>query len=68
MKMNRPILVIADGYEQDIINTLVVNKLRGLPVCAVSAPGWGDWKTEMMEDIAVTKAVEFVTENAKEGK
>ena len=53
MKMNRPILVIADGYEQDIINTLVVNKLRGLPVCAVEAPSWGDWKTGMMEDIAV---------------
>ena len=53
MKMNRPILVIADGYEQDIINTLVLNKLRGLPVCAVEAPSWGDWKTGMMEDIAV---------------
>jgi len=53
IKMNRPILVIADGYEQDIINTLVVNKLRGLPVCAVSAPSWGNWKTGMMEDIAV---------------
>lgn len=53
MKMNRPILVIADGYEQDIINTLVLNKLHGLPVCAVEAPSWGDWKTGMMEDIAV---------------
>ena len=53
MKLNRPILVIADGYEQDIVNTLVVNKLRGLPVCAVEAPSWGDWKTGMMEDIAV---------------
>ena len=53
IKMNRPVLVIADGYEQDIINTLVVNKLRGLPVCAVEAPSWGDWKTGMMEDIAV---------------
>lgn len=52
-KLNRPILVIADGMEADIINTFIVNKMRGLPICAVQAPSYNPYKTQMMEDIAV---------------
>lgn len=52
-KTNRPILVVADGYDQDILNTFVLNKMRGLPICAVAAPSYNPWKTKMMEDIAV---------------
>lgn len=52
-KLNRPILVVAEGYDPDIINTFVVNKLRGLPICAILAPNYGDDRTKMMEDMAI---------------
>lgn len=52
-KMNRPILVIGDGFDQDIINTFILNKMRGLPICVVQAPSYNPHKTKMMEDIAV---------------
>lgn len=52
-KLNRPILVVAEGYDPDILNTLVLNKLRGLPICAILAPNYGDHRTKMMEDLAV---------------
>ena len=60
-KMNRPILVIADGYEQDILNTFVVNKLRGLPICVVLAPSWNPYKTEMMKDIALITGAKVIS-------
>ena len=52
-KMNRPILIVADGYDPDILNTFVLNKLRGLPICAILAPSYNPYKTAMMEDLAV---------------
>ena len=52
-KMNRPILIIAEGYDQDILNTFVVNKIRGLPICAILAPSYGEDRTKMMEDLAI---------------
>lgn len=52
-KLNRPILVIAENYDPDILNTFVVNKLRGLPICAILGPNYGEWRTKMMEDLAV---------------
>ena len=52
-KYNRPILVIADGYDPDILNTFVVNKLKGLPICVVEAPAYGDYRTAMLGDIAL---------------
>lgn len=51
-KMNRPILIIAEGYDPDILNTFILNKMRGLPLCAVLAPNYGEIRTKMMEDIA----------------
>ena len=52
-KLNRPVLVVAEGYEPDILNTFILNKMRGLPICAILAPNYGEHRTKMMEDLAV---------------
>ena len=52
-KLNRPILVVAENYDPDILNTFILNKMRGLPICAILAPNYGEHRTKMMEDLAV---------------
>lgn len=64
VKTGRPLIIIADAIENEVLSALVLNRVRGsLNVCATTAPGFGEHRKEVLRDLAIAVGAEIVSEH-----